>query len=76
MMLDQVSIFDSLYSFLCLIIEILKNVVYGIRMLPQLITDSFTLVNRYTSVFPAFIGFLILFAFSYGIIRKLTHWGD
>ena len=76
MRLEEVSIFDSLYSFLCLIIEILKNIVYGLRMLPELITDSFTLVQRYTGIFPPFIVFLIMFAFGYGVIRKLTHWGD
>ena len=73
---NDVSIFDSLYLFLCLIIEVLKNIVYGLRMLPELIADSWTLVQRYTSIFPPFIVFLIAFAFGYGVIRKLTHWGD
>lgn len=74
--MNEVSIFDSLYSFLCFAIEILKNIVYGVRLLPQLIADSFVLVQRYSSVFPTFLYFIILFAFGYGIIRKLTHWGD
>lgn len=72
---NEVSIFDSLYGWLCLIIELLKNVVHGLRMLPQLIADGFTLIQRYENIFPAFIWFLVLFAFGYGIIQKVTHWG-
>lgn len=74
--MNEVSIFDCLYTFLSFCIEILKNIVYGLRMLPQLITDGYTIVTQYNTIFPSFLWFLIMFAFGYGIIRKLLHWGD
>lgn len=71
----MVTIFDNLNVFLNYAVQLLVNIIGCLRKLPNIISDAHLLMERYQSIFPDFIWFLILFAFGTGIICKMLHWG-
>lgn len=75
-LLEEVSIFDNLNTFLHQAVELLSQILNGLRQVPAFISESGSQLLRYRDCFPAFIWFLITFAFGAGIIQKLLHWGD
>lgn len=74
--MNEVSIFDNLQTFLVYVVELLVQGVNALRSLPSLISESGTQILRYRDCFPAFLWFLVTFAFGAGIITKCIHWGD
>lgn len=73
---SDVSIFDNLNTILHQLGEFFAQIINGLRFLPTLITDCGQLVNRYQTMFPSFLFFIVAFLFGGGIICKLLHWGD
>lgn len=74
-MLMDVSIFDNLNTFIVHSVEISKNVVHGLRAIPDLIGNSFVTLSEFTEHCPPFITWIIMFLAGTGIILKVTKWG-
>lgn len=71
----EVSIFDNLNTFINYAVELLKNIVTGLREFPDLIGDSLVRTAEITEHFPPFVTWLALFTAGTGIMLKVTHWG-
>ena len=71
-MLKDVSIFDNLQTFLVFSVELLVQIVNGLRFLPRLLNDSAQLLNRYLGIFPGTMAFIATFLLGAGIITKLS----
>lgn len=71
----EVSIFDNLNTFINYAVELLKNIVTGLREFPDLIGDSLVRTAELTEHFPPMVTWLVLFTAGTGIMLKVTHWG-
>lgn len=72
---NDVNIFDNLNTFITFAVELLKNVVNGLRQFPDLIGDSLVRTAEVTQDLPPFVTWLALFVGFTGITLKVTHWG-
>lgn len=72
---NDVNIFDNLNTFITFAVELLKNVVNGLRQFPDLIGDSLVRTAEVTQDLPPFVTWLVLFTAGTGIMLKVTHWG-
>lgn len=75
-MLMEVTIFDNLNTFINQVVHIAKNVGHCLSQIPDFLVDSVISLNAFTSYFPPFITFIILFVAFTGIILKGAHWGN
>lgn len=75
MIVNQVSVFDNLQTFLSQIVELLSQILNAVRVIPNFIAESGSQILRYKEIFPSFFWFLVSFAFGSGIIVKLLKWG-
>lgn len=71
----EVLIFDNLNTFINYAVELLKNIVTGLREFPDLIGDSLVRTAELTEHFPPMVTWLVLFTAGTGIMLKVTHWG-
>lgn len=72
--MDLVSIFDNISTFIKNAFKLIKMLIDALASLPSIIADSFSILGRFSTVFPAFIWFLVIFAFGTGIICKIIKW--
>lgn len=72
--MDLVSIFDNISTFIKNAFKLIKMLIDALASLPSIIADSFSILARFSTIFPPFIWFLVIFAFGTGIICKIIKW--
>lgn len=75
-MLLDVSVFDNLQKFLEYAVELLVQIVHGLRFIPTLLHDLGVLLLRYSGMFPPLIWFVISFTLGAVLVKRITKWGD
>lgn len=74
MLLDLVSIFDNIHTFIKNAFKLISMLIHALTSLPKIIFDGLTLIGNYATIFPPFVWFLVMFAFGTGIIVKIVKW--